>query len=67
MPRISSVYEKNSARVSFDFTEIMGTLASRAIFIDTPLKESNFEVSGVYDCVNAAETVYKLLKGQVKL
>ena len=46
----------------FDFTGILGAIAPRALFINAPLKDSNFEVSGVYDCVNAARPVYKLLK-----
>ena len=67
MPRIASVYEKNPARMPFDFPEIIGALAPRAVFINAPLKDSNFEVSGVYDCVNAARPVYKLLKANDKI
>lgn len=67
MPRIASVYEKNPAKMPFDFTEIIGALAPRAIFINAPLRDSNFEVSGVYDCVNAAKPVYKLLKAPDKI
>ena len=33
-------------------------LAPRAVFINAPLKDSNFEVSGVKDCVDAALPVY---------
>jgi dienelactone hydrolase len=62
MPRIASVYDRNPARMPFDFTEIIGALAPRPLFINAPLQDSNFEVSGVYDCVNAAIPVYKLLK-----
>ena len=67
MPRIASIYEKNPARMPFDFTEIIGALAPRPVFINAPLKDSNFEVSGVYDCVNAAKPVYKLLKASDKI
>jgi hypothetical protein len=42
----------------FDFTEILGALAPRPVFINAPLKDDNFEVSGVKDCVTAALPVY---------
>jgi hypothetical protein len=67
MPRIASVYGKNPAKMPFDFTEIIGALAPRPVFINAPLKDSNFEISGVYDCVNAAKPVYKLLKANNKI
>jgi dienelactone hydrolase len=67
MPRIASVYEKNPSKMPFDFTWIIGALAPRPIFINAPLKDLNFEVSGVYDCVNAAKPVYKLLKASDKI
>ena len=67
MPRIASVYEKDPHKMPFDFTGILGALAPRAVFINAPLKDSNFEVSGVYDCVNAAKPVYKLLKAPEKI
>jgi dienelactone hydrolase len=59
MPRIASIYEKSAAKMPFDFTEILGALAPRPVFINAPLKDDNFEVSGVEDCVNAALPVYK--------
>lgn len=62
MPRIATVYEKNPSKMPFDFTEIIGAIAPRPLFINAPLKDSNFEISGVYDCVNAAKPVYNLLK-----
>jgi dienelactone hydrolase len=62
MPRIASIYECNPVKMPFDFTEIIGAIAPRAIFINAPLHDNNFDISGVYDCVNAAKPVYKLLK-----
>jgi neutral ceramidase len=67
MPRIASVYDKNPAKMPFDFTEVIGALAPRSVFINAPLKDSNFDVSGVYDCVNAAKPVYELLKAPDKI
>ena len=67
MPRIATVYEKNPSKMPFDFTEILGAVAPRAIFINAPIHDSNFEISGVYDCVNTAKPVYELLKARDKL
>ncbi len=61
MPRIAAVYEKDPAKIPFDFTELLAALAPRPIFINAPLGDSNFEVSGVVDCVEAARPVYALL------
>ena len=67
MPRIATVYEKNPSKMPFDFTEILGAIAPRALFINAPVRDSNFEISGVYDCVNAAKPVYELFKAGDKL
>ncbi|MFP6598459.1 MAG: alpha/beta fold hydrolase [Candidatus Hydrogenedentota bacterium] len=61
MPRIAEVYGKDPARMPFDFTEVLGVIAPRPLFISAPLHDANFEVSGVRDCVRAAEPVYELL------
>ena len=58
MPRIASMYQKSPEKMPFDFTEILGAIAPRPVFINAPLKDDNFEVSGVEDCVNAALPVY---------
>ena len=60
MPRIASAYGKDPARMPFDFTEILGALAPRAVFVNAPLHDANFEVSGVEDCIRAAKPVYAL-------
>jgi dienelactone hydrolase len=61
MPRIAELYGKDPKRMPFDFTELVGALAPRAFFINAPVKDANFEVSGVRDCVEAARPVYELL------
>jgi dienelactone hydrolase len=58
MPRIAEIYLKDPARMPFDFTEVLAALAPRPVFINAPLGDSNFEVSGVKDCVTAADQVY---------
>jgi hypothetical protein len=51
----------------FDFTEILGTLAPRAVFINAPISDSNFPVDGVRDCVQSAKPVYKLHEASANL
>jgi dienelactone hydrolase len=60
MPRIAAVYGNDPAKMPFDFTEILGALAPRPVFVNAPIRDTNFEVSGVRDCLRAAEPVYAL-------
>ena len=60
MPRIADVYERDPAKMPFDFTEVLGVIAPRRVFISAPLGDANFEVSGVYDCLRTAQPVYAL-------
>ncbi len=60
MPKIATVYNKDPERMPFDFTGLLGVLAPRPVFINAPLRDDNFEVSGVDDCVRAAQPVYEL-------
>ena len=59
MPLIASRYGKSPARMPFDFTEILGAIAPRAVFVSAPTGDGNFEVSGVEDCLRAARPVYE--------
>lgn len=59
MPRIESEYGMSAARLPFDFPEILGAIAPRAVFINAPKGDTNFEVTGVEDCVRAAGTVFE--------
>lgn len=58
MPRIATVYEKSPAKMPFDFAEVLGAIAPRAVFINAPTGDKNFEISGVKECVAAALPVY---------
>jgi dienelactone hydrolase len=59
MPRIAEAYHYNPAEMPFDFTEVLASLAPRPVFINAPVGDDNFEVSGVEDCVAAALPVYR--------
>ena len=58
MPRIAELFGRDPARMPFDFTEVLGAIAPRPVFVNAPIGDRNFEVSGVRDCVAAALPVY---------
>jgi hypothetical protein len=61
MPRLREVYGLDLARVPFDFPELIGALAPRAFFTNSPTRDSNFAVDGVKACIASADPVYRLL------
>jgi dienelactone hydrolase len=67
MPRIASRYGLRPERVPFDFPEVLAAIAPRAVLAVAPLRDDNFEVSGVRDCVAAARPVYELLQAGSRL
>jgi acetyl esterase/lipase len=60
MPRLREVYGLDLARVPFDFPELIGGLAPRAFFTNSPLRDANFDVEGVRVCMASAAPVYRL-------
>ncbi|MCY2968989.1 MAG: prolyl oligopeptidase family serine peptidase [Planctomycetota bacterium] len=60
MPKIRTVYENNPDKVPFDFPEIVATFAPRAFLASAPVRDNNFEVSGVVDTIAAAKPIYAL-------
>ena len=67
MPSIVTKFDKDPAKMPFDFTEILGVIAPRAVFINAPISDANFEVSGVRDCVESAIPVFELFSSGHKL
>jgi predicted dienelactone hydrolase len=61
MPRIRTVYQLKPEKMPFDFPEVVAALAPRAFLAIAPIKDSNFDVEGVKDCIKAARPVYELL------
>lgn len=61
MPLIATKYKSSPDQIPFDFAEIIAAIAPRAAFVVAPLHDDNFEISGVYDVLNAARPIYKLL------
>jgi dienelactone hydrolase len=67
MPRIASIYEMKPEKMPFDFSDVVAALAPRAFLASAPLHDDNFDVSGVRDCIAAAQPVYELLGAKDKL
>ncbi len=67
MPRIRDVYENNADKMPFDFYEILGALAPRGFFSNSPLKDSNFDIGGVRKAFAKAGEVYALMDAPDRL
>jgi pimeloyl-ACP methyl ester carboxylesterase len=61
MPRIRTVYDRNPERMPFDFPELIAALAPRPFLASAPVRDHNFDVEGVKECIAAARPVYQLL------
>jgi acetyl esterase/lipase len=61
MPAIRDVYHSNPDEVPFDLTEVIGAIAPRAVFSNSPKLDANFEIAGVRSAIPEIESVYKLL------
>jgi dienelactone hydrolase len=60
MPRIRDIYQNDPAKVPFDFYEILGGLAPRAFFSNSPIGDSNFDIAGVRKAFAEAENIFAL-------
>ncbi|MEN8227910.1 MAG: alpha/beta fold hydrolase [Bacteroidota bacterium] len=67
MPRLRDVYNLDPDLVPFDFYEVVGALAPRPFFSNSPLRDSNFDVAGVKKGINEANKIYRLLDADKKL
>ncbi len=61
MPRLKEVYALDLKQVPFDFPELVGALAPRGFFTNSPTRDANFAVEGVKVCIASAHPVYRLL------
>lgn len=67
MPRIASEFGADPKRMPFDFPDVLAAIAPRAVYVNAPLHDDNFEISGVRDCLRGAQPVFKLLGAEDKL
>jgi dienelactone hydrolase len=61
MPRVTSAYGNDPDRMPFDFPELIGASAPRAVFSNSPVKDENFDVEGVRRGSAQVRKVYELL------
>lgn len=67
MPRIRDVYENNADMLPFDFYEVIAAIAPRGVFSNSPMKDSNFDISGVRKAYAKAGEVFALMKAEKNL
>ena len=60
MPLIDSTYGNDANKVPFDFPEIVAAFAPMPFLASAPVRDDNFEVSGVKDSIAAAKPIYEL-------
>jgi dienelactone hydrolase len=61
MPRVRDVYHADPARMPFDFQEVIAAIAPRAVFSNSPTRDSNFDVDGVRLASAEITRLYTLL------
>jgi dienelactone hydrolase len=61
MPRVRDEYQSNPDKMPFDFAEVIGAIAPRAVFSNSPLHDENFDVEGVRLAVEPIQSIYHLL------
>ena len=59
MPRIESVYGCDPKRMPFDFPDVLRLIAPRAVFVNAPLHDENFDAGGVDDCIRAVRPYFR--------
>ena len=67
MPRIRDVYGNDPDKVPFDFYEIVGSLAPRGLFSNSPIHDSNFDLDGVKNAFQKGSEVYSLFDAKPQL
>jgi hypothetical protein len=66
MPRLKSVYRLDLKQVPFDFPELIGALAPRDFFTNSPTRDDNFDVEGVRICIRSAAPIFGMVGGEMK-
>ncbi len=67
MPLIAELYGARAENMPFEFSELLGVIAPRAVFVNAPTGDTNFPVEGVLECIAAAGPVYALHGAHGKL
>lgn len=61
LPRIAADFGNDADRVPFDFPELIAAIAPRAFFTSSAERDSDFDVAGVRETIEAAQPIYDLL------
>lgn len=61
MPRIETEFGSDPKKVPFDFTDVVLAMAPRAFLACSPIRDDNFEVSGVRDVMAAVQPYFERL------
>jgi dienelactone hydrolase len=67
MPRIATEYQNDPDRVPFDFPELIAGIAPRGFLTSSPIRDDNFEVTGVKDSIAQAVKIYRLMQAEDRL
>jgi dienelactone hydrolase len=67
MPRIASQYKNDPDLVPFDFPELLAAIGPRAFLAVAPVRDDNFDVSGVKDSIASAQPIFRLLGHEDRL
>jgi hypothetical protein len=67
MPRIAAVYGNDADRVPFDFPEIVAAFAPRPFLACAATRDSDFDVTGVRETIEAAGRIYDLFSRRADL
>jgi dienelactone hydrolase len=66
MPKLAE-YRGRVEEIPFDFHELIGALAPRAVYINAPLGDSNFQWRSVDEIVQSAAAVFRLHRAEKHL
>jgi hypothetical protein len=64
MPLIREVFHLDEKMIPFNFHEIIALLAPRAFFSNSPVNDSNFQVTGVVKGIREARKIYQFLASE---
>lgn len=67
MPRIKTDFHNDAKQLPFDYTEVVASFAPRGFFASASVDDSDFDVTGVRDVMQAAVKVYELFGARDKL
>lgn len=67
MPLLRDKFKLDSTKIPFDFDEVIAAIAPRPFFSNSPIEDSNFDVKGVKQGIEAAAEVYRLFKAEDNL